>query len=47
MSTDKYKYSESVTLNVIMKVNSDSVQASDVLVDDHTSEVEEFDFTVD
>ena len=46
-ATDKYKYSQSNTLNVIMRVNIDKVTLVDVLLDDHTNDKDQAIFDVD
>ena len=39
-SFDYYKYSESATINSIMKININSVELKDVLLNDHTGDID-------
>lgn len=45
-SYDFYKYSESATLNAIMKVNVNSITLKDVLLNEHLEDLDSCEFTV-
>lgn len=45
-AVDKFKYSQSNSINVITKVNADSIALTDVLLDDHTQDKETLLFDV-
>lgn len=45
-AVDKFKYSQSSSLNVIIKMNQDNVLLTDVIIDNHTSDKETIFFDV-
>lgn len=45
-SYDYYKYSESVTLNFITKINTDKIILQDILLSEHTDDVDSCNFKV-
>lgn len=46
VSTEMYKYSESVSLNAIIKIETDKVELMDVIIDEHKSDKETISFDV-
>ena len=46
-SYDEFKYSETASLNAIIKVNTDKIKLVDVLLDKHEEDIDSVTFTVE
>ena len=46
-SYDEFKYSETSSLNAIIKVNTDKIKLIDVLLDNHKEDIDSVTFTVE